>query len=387
MALSTTVDARSTRGKVPVSKPAVNGADLDVTLVEMQVSSSEGQHDQAVLSCISETLEKTDDLVDQPISFYYGVPPRTTIFFGYITTVTDEQESQGSLSFTLSILGVTKVMSEAMPKFWTNTTVTSAMAALVERNLLGVCGHTQPNIWRSLAQVDRSDWEQVNAFATQIGWIVTNRLGVVQFHDPVKLFAECGSYTRLVSGQDKPEDDDRNLIEFQATQESGVIQSNLGAKFGYFTTANEVQVAAQTGTFTTYRFLPQTIRDQVEAQSYIAAADSSLKGWQQHAVARIWGDADIYPGQCVDIMTAKPRYRFVKTDGRWFVRSVVHQADRQQYQTQLLLTRPKNQYYSTLAGYKPFWEYPPTRPRPSLSLESKKWVSSWANRALQVATA
>jgi len=263
--------------------------------------------------------------------------------------------------------------------------MTSAMTSLVESNLLGVGGHTQTTTWKSLAQSEMSDWEQLNSFARQIGWVVFNRYGVALFYDPVKYFSSCGSYTRFVSGQDKLDDDDRNMVNFQATQESAVLQDNLGAKFAYFTTANDVAIATQPGDFTAYRFVPtKTLRDQVEAQSYLDAADSSILKWKQHAVAQIWGDADLFPGMCVDILTAKPRYRYVKTDGRWLVRSVKHSADRQQFQTQCLLSRPENQYYAPLGGYKAFWEYfNPTRSRPSLSLESNKWVSSWANRAAQ----
>jgi hypothetical protein len=121
------------------------------------------------------------------------------------------------------------------------------------------------------------------------------------------------------------------------------------------------------------------VRDQDEATTYISAAESTITGkkWRSHAIARIWGDADILPGMCVSIVTTSSGYS--KNDGRWLVRSVSHSADRQQYQTQLMLSRPDNWVPSGLIAYRPFWEedMTSTRARPFLQANQGKWYSSW----------
>ena len=58
--------------------------------------------------------------------------------------------------------------------------------------------------------------------------------------------------------------------------------------------------------------------------------------WNQQATARIWGDADIYPGMCVDVLTANTAYYRSKYDGRWLVTSPA-QDGHQQFQTLLYL--------------------------------------------------
>ena len=117
---------------------------------------------------------------------------------------------------------------------------------------------------------------------------------------------------------------------------------NLGSKFGFFNTSNEVQMLSQSGDFAGFVFeSTQLIRDQEEAQTYLKAFDTRADGWAESGVARIWGDADLWPGMCVQVLTSSKRYYTPKGDGKWFVRAVGHQADRQQYQTILFLTRPQ----------------------------------------------
>ena len=82
------------------------------------------------------------------------------------------------------------------------------------------------------------------------------------------------------------------------------------------------------------------IRDQDDAEVYAPSANVDMDGWKQYAMARMWGDADIYPGMCVEIVTTNRQYLKAKYDGKWLVRATSHQMDRQQYQTMLSLARP-----------------------------------------------
>ena len=344
---------------------------------------AEGAHDTGTLSAVSTTLMNTDGLVGAPFSFYFGVPPRTELFQGYITEVTDTQGATGQLSFTLTVMGPTKLMFEGKPRFWRNKSVTESISDLVSANYLGRGGHHHEHKWVSLAQTDESDWEMINTLAKRIGWIIYSRYGVVYPCDPLYCFKSFGSYTRLVSSQVDPLTTDKTMIEFTSEVISNVVQDSLGWRFGFFTSGDEPQIMGQTGDFAGYLFKSdQVVRDQVEAATYTAARDVRLESWSEAGVARIWGDADIYPGMCVDVVTARQKYLAPKSDGRWLVRAVGHQANPQQFQTILMLSRPSA---ATLAipmyesqVYKPFWELEdPARPRPSLTLADGKWLSSW----------
>lgn len=373
--------ARNTRGKAPVATLMRSGVLMDATVTDMAVNYAEGQHDQATLSCVSSTLENTKDFVDSTFSFYFGVAPRSSLFQGYIVAVTDEQEAQGQLSFKLTLLGASKAMFTGTPRYWVNKAVPDAVRDLTSTNLLGLYGHTQSFVWRTLAQTEESDWQMVLSLAKRIGWVVYYRFGVILLYEPNSLYIDSGEYTKLAASSTNPDTSDsaesRNMISFQATEDAEVLPQNLGKRFGFFTTANDVQVKEQSGTFKGFVFeTGTTVRDQDEASVFITAADSSISSWRIHAVARIWGDADIYPGMCVSIQTSTT---YSKNDGRWLVRSVSHQADRQQYQTQLLLSRPKNWVGSGLLAYRPFWEQnmASTRARPFLQESQGKWYSSW----------
>lgn len=375
--------ARSTRGRAPVSTLMRSNELLDATVTEMQVQYAENQHDQATLSCISPTLENTDGFVDSIFSFYFGAAPRATLFQGYITAVTDEQEAQGQLSFKLTVLGASKVMYEGKPRYWTNKTVPDAIRELAAANQLGFFGHNQNYTWRALTQTEESDWSAVKRLTGRIGWVLYYRLGCLLCYDPNTLYQNSGEYTTLVSSQTNSEITDeaesRNMISFEATEDAEVLPQSLGKKFGYFTTANDVQVKEQTGEFKGFIYeTSSTVRDQGEADAYLKAADDSIDGWRSHGVARIWGDADIFPGMCVGIKTTTTG-RYSKNDGRWLVRSVSHQGDRQSYQTQMLLSRPDNWVSYLGSTYRPFWEedMTTTRARPYLQESQGKWISSW----------
>ena len=372
---------RSTRGRAPVATLIRKGEMMDAEVNEVNVLSAEGQHDQATLSCISSTLENTDGFVDSTFSFYFGAAPRATLFQGYIVGVTDEQEAQGQLSFKLTVLGASKVMYEGKPRFWANKSVPDAVRELASANGLGFYGHPQSYLWRSLTQTEESDWTAVTRLAMRSGWVVYYRFGCLLLYNPNTLYDSSGEYTMLVSSGTNAVSEDsadaRNMISFEATEDAEVLPENLGKRFAYFTTGNEVQIKEQGGKYKGFIFeTDAVIRNQDEAAAVVTAADTSISGWRIHAVARIWGDADIFPGMCVGIKTTTG---YSKNDGKWLVRTVSHQGDRKSYQTQLVLSRPKNWVASGGLPYRPFWEeeMTSTRARPYLQESGGKWLSSW----------
>ena len=375
--------ARSTRGRTPFYMPRLNGAEFDISVSEMMLTFTEGQHDVATLTCVSETLEDTEDLVGQPMSFFWGVAPRTQPFNGYINDVTEEQKSQGSLSFKISLLGTTKMLFQGTPRFWSNKTITSAIRDIASSSKLGLGGHKHSFVWGTIAQTEETDWQMVTRLVRRAGWTLFSRLGVVLTYDPNVLYKNSGIYTRLMSGMDDLASDDRKLLNFDFTETAPFMPGNLGTQIGYFTTNNTVQLSKQPGDFQGYVFetsLP--IRNQTEAAEHIKAFDTTFETWSENGIARIWGDADIYPGMVVEVITSAPRYRYSAKDGRWLVRATGHQADRQQFQSILYLTRPEKAKRTALLAntdYRNFWEDEPggARAKPVVSLLDETWVSSW----------
>lgn len=408
--------SRSTRGRVPVYAFMKDGEPFELTVQSATVTLGEGTHDQAVVKVTSAELEDTDGLVDSVISFRWGATPRAETFTGYIMDVQEDkaQGSTTSLSFTMSVLGPTKAMFEGTPKFWSNKSIPSALRDLAAKNQLGYTGHDHSYLWSALAQTRESDWATAVSFAKRIGWLIFNRYGVVMCYDPVRLYNESGVYTRLVMGSTNSNlEADRVLLDFQPVEESEVLTSNLGRRFGYFTSNLDAQVATQPGDFRGYIFGSDVVvRDQTDAKVYADSANVDMDRWQQYAVARIWGDSDIYPGMCVEIVSTNKQYLKAKYDGKWLVRNAAHQMDRQQYQTMLSLARPPlaatltavSNGLSNGVSYRPFWLEPGNqgRSRPTLSIDrtttvspieqpvsvlnSKKsmprWSSSWSERNL-----
>jgi len=273
-------------------------------------------------------------------------------------------------------------MFTGKPRFWDNKTIPSAVADLVAFNILGYIGHDHTYAWNGLAQTEESDWEMVNDLASRLGWTVYNRYGVVMAYDPLRLFTESGTYARLVMGSISTTD--RNLLEFQPQEQSTMLNENLGVKYGYFTSGDAVQVIAQPGTFQGYTFNTDVvIESQDAAQVYVNAATSSIDRWQQYAMARVWGDADLYPGLCVEVVSTNTRYMRTKFDGKWLIRQAIHQMDRQQFQTLLSLVRPNSTTPVAAVAYSPFWQSGPGKTRPRLSISEGDWVSSWANSRLR----
>jgi hypothetical protein len=376
--------ARSTRGRVPVSRVLVNNEPFEVSVTSASLSMGDGTHDEARLSMTSDSLTTTADLVDKPISFVWGVAPHSEFFHGYITEVTeDSQGATGALTFSLAILGPTKVMFEGYPKFWSGKSATSAINDIVNKNLLGFAGHPHEYLWSALAQTDESDWEMINNFANRIGWRLWNRYGVVGAYDPTKLFREAGTYARLVMGTELNVSLDRNLLEFQPNERSKLLKENLGVKYGYFTTSHVVQVVKEVGDFRGYRFATDIVVDNQDAATvYTTAATNSMDSWKQFALARCWGDADLWPGMCVEVVSTNSRYLRAKYDGKWLIRATSHSMDRQQFQTMLALVRPDAKTSVATGAYRPFWQDGVGRSRPTLSLvgdEQPRWRSSWSN--------
>ena len=362
---------RSTRGRTPIFRTLLAGDEFDVTVQDATITMGENMHDTAALTCTSTTRTTTDGLLEQPISFLYGSAPHTEVFCGYITEVAEQQNDSGVLSWSMGIVGPTKTMQSGNPRFWVNRTIPSAVETLSYISYLGYTGHDQTHVWPALAQTESSDWQMAVSLARRLGWSVFNRYGVVMLYDPLQLFVSEGSAATLISETytlaKAAMDEERSLLEFEPSEAAESSSEQRGAKVAYFN-ADQMQVALQQGTHTSYRFLTDfVIRNAEEAGLYVNSDDSDSSNWRQTAKARIMGNAGIFPGMSVEILTTNQKFFTGKFNGRWFVRGVQHKMDRQQFQSNLMLARPEGKLQVYGGGYTPFWQTL-TRARPSLSL-------------------
>lgn len=372
---------RATRGRVPVFRPQMNGEDFPVTVQEAGFILSEGSHDAASLKCTSTELTTTDGLLDSTIAFYYGQAPRTELFTGYITSIEESKVGQGNISFTIDILGATQPMQVGRPRLWARITAPSAVQNLAYANGLGFYGSDDSFLWPSIGQSSESDWTMANNITGRLGWSLFSRYGVIMPLNPLDLHANQGAYATLMSSQDQEFDPTaaRRLIEFSPKEVSESVPLSYGSQIAYFTDTNEVQVTQEIGTFKAYKFVTGFYVGGVEeANVYANAPKSKISEWKQFAQARIWGDCDIYPGMCVDVITTNTRFVRQKFDGRWLVRGVTHQMDTKQFQTMLVLARPSNTVQVTQDPYQSFWQRA-GKSRPTLSIQNKVWMSSWTN--------
>lgn len=383
MSMSSSVSgsgATTTGGRTPVSRVMVNGIQVDVKATGMAMVRNHDQHDAVALSLSSSTLPNTDGLKDQPISFIYGLSPRTEFFFGYIVEVSEEQANNANLTFTLQIVGTTLAMQQGRPRFWPNKTIPSLVSDLVNANLLGAYVTGPVQTWNGLAQTEESDWQIAVELAGRIGFVLFNWNGVVICAEPMTLYNSQGPYTQLIS-QTNVDSGQWQLLEFTPSDTSEQTYTGMGIKFAYL--ASNQQVAwAEEPNKTNFHFVSSLpVRSQEEAETYLNALTKGLTNWHKQSSARIKGDALIYPGVCVEIVTSDAT-RDKSFDGKWLVLGVQHKMDNQSFQTQLSLSRPDSNTITQISPYKPFWDLA-GKGKPTMWLNGTRWMSSWSDNRLR----
>ncbi len=361
---------RSTRGRTPIWRLAINGEEIDVVVIEAQFLFAKNQHDYITMVMSSETITDTSDMTDKPIFFAFGQAPRIESFYGYVVAVGESSANTKALQFSMMIMGATRTMQGGTPRFWRDRSISGAVKELVLTNGLGYAGQDHEHRWKALAQTNDSDWATILRFAKRLGWDVFNRWGVVLCYDPEKVFQERGSYTNLVAGSEDEYNtqDQRLLLDFEATEESDETPESIGQKMGFFN-GEKPQIVTQGGAFKRYKFKTDlVIRDKAEADIYESAGNLADSYDTQKATARLYGEADLYPGMSVDVTTSNARVYRGKFDGRWLIDAVNHKMDRSSYQTQLILSRPGKARIRDLP-YRSFWDIE-GRSRPHMYLNT-----------------
>jgi Phage tail baseplate hub (GPD) len=364
-------------GRTPVARILLNNQVLDVRAREMQMERGFDKHDAVTLALSSESLENTDDIENQPISFVFGLPPNTEFWYGYVVKVTDEPTS-ALLNFTLQLIGTTLFMQQGKPRFWANKTIPAVVGDLANSNLLGYHTNGHGHVWKALAQTDESDWQIASALSRRIGYSVFNHLGVVRCEDPAAVYATNGPSLQLVT-ESNLDQEDRQLLEFQPTRDTEQSYTGMGLKFAYLTSDAKVQWAEQPN-YRVYHFASEIpVRSQQEAETLIAALGRGLGRWLQQGQARIDGDASIYPGLCAEIVTTNTGVADRKYNGKWLVTAVNHKMDNQSFQSMLSLARPDSTIPAQVTPYRHFWDAD-ARGKPTMWLqEDGRWMSSWSD--------
>jgi hypothetical protein len=218
---------------------------------------------------------------------------------------------------------------------------------------------------------------------------VFNRYGVVLCYDPEVLFKDRGAYTLLrVGSEDEYSTQDQRLVlEFDASDESDETPESIGQKMGYFN-GETPQTVTQEGTFKRYKFrIDQVILGKAEADIYETAYNLADSYDTQTSSVRLFGEADLYPGMGVDVTTSNYRIYKGRFDGRWLIDSVTHKMDRSSFQTQARLSRPGKAQIQDVP-YRSFWHVA-SKPKPGMiqsNMANQTWVSSWNSINSQAVT-
>ena len=187
---------------------------------------------------------------------------------------------------------------------------------------------------------------------------------------------------------------ERRLIDFTPQEASEENPDSMGKQIAYFADNDQVQTVKESGVLTPSTSSSPTSSSATPRRRRSTSTPTRRRNsWKQQATARIWGDADIYPGMSVDVITANPTYYRSKFDGRWLVVKTQHKMDTSQFQTQLSLIRPDNKTSIRHDPYESFWGMA-SKPKPCSPSRSprvrqvstvtrRRWVSSWANPTVQ----
>lgn len=408
MTLTASFDAQFLN--IPIRALFINSELFPVVVREVTVARSAGAHDAISMSVLVQgeltfegnlrvpvddvtSVSRTRDvspqsLPGQPVNFTYGVAPNVEQFYGYIVSITPDQQFKQGLNYVITMVGSTLVLQQVNRRFYTNVSIPQLVKRCVDRAHLGFDVAVPDAIvgyqWPSLGVTTETDWSLINGLATWAGCLIFNWGGVVRLADAAELF-RMYPFTTLVSSDDVLESD-RKLMDFKPTEQTVEQVSKAPQEYYFFDGAGTVVSHKQSTTTTGVPHTPYSqspVKNRQEAELLASASAKSMARWLQNASARIKGDASIYPGVTVEVNTGT-RSSTAKYNGRWLVVAVKHSMKRDAFATELTLTRPGASIPSLAkSSFEHFWRSSP-KARPALSLRGGKWMSSWAEPLVEV---
>ena len=381
----------------PVVRFAISGETeewADVLVHAFKLDRSLAQHDRAQLQCSSAELTTVDGIQDKAISFTFGRPPNTEIFYGYVMEAEPTTgRSQTRFEFGLQLYGSTlRAQQIQKPRIWKNEKSTLLLEKVAAEAGHGFYGVPEDFALSAYAQTRESNWESLTELATWLGLSIFNYQGVVIALDASTYFFEMGEYAQISAKEQVSGDDSIHLESFKSNKLTH-IEKTRGIEAYYFTPNGHIQSVKQDETkYRSHVHAPQRFRSQIEAQRYIKGVDQLSERWVEVGQAVIAGNAGIRPGVNVGIEETIKYYN--PNNGRWFVLGVSHQMQNEEFKTQIALGRPKDYKTAKAKPYEPFWilkgkprptmvleEYtdaPATTPPPATAPPKKhRWRSSW----------
>lgn len=380
--MATNLSEPTEKGNLPITgleflgtSERVEPRQIDYAVIQRQFS----EHDQAKVS-FSLATRNSDLLKNALVRFQWGSNPDNGFFFGSVYQASKPQPFQDKVSVSVDCIGPTRVMQRPATGFYVNASTTQVVNDLIRPHRLGAY---VPDHWYRYSRLSlrgMSEWQAVARLTRRLGLRLVTFNGVSWLCDPqVELEAGAAAYTFRKSGNvlDPAE---RSLLDFKPNASVTQSSDDMIPSFGYFDQANRANVYSPSEA----EVRPEDVRWVND--TYIQTSDTaklvqeqSRKDdlWDQHAVARIRGNAAIFPGMIVNINTGIVSSLEDSYDGLWCVSAATHEMNSSSYQTALVLFRDRFRRMRQGVPYLRFWErdrrlYPSMRDE-----DATRWVSSW----------
>lgn len=387
---------------IPIRAININGSVFPIVTREATLTRGVNQHDSVELSLlisgtitfdgkVTVPLDATNpssgsvnvslsSINHQPVSFVYGVSPFTEQFIGYVTAVTPEEKFKEGLNFKVTLTGASMILQKVVRRFETLVTVPQAISHRVDAQWLGLISDKHDYQWPALAQTTTTDWEMIIGLAQDVGWLIFTWGAVIRAVDPLQLFKQF-PYTTLTSSDDVLETD-RKLMDFRPSQQSTDLLDLQAVEVFYFDGSGNVASMKQSSGTTTQSWVPYpgAVANREEAVVILQASDSSPLRWPQSAMCRIQGDASLYPGMILNVVSGSNNSDF---NGRWLLAKVKHSMSRTAFQSELTLIRPARVPVYDDSSFQHFWIRAGI-PKPTTFLRNGIWFSSISNPTVKV---
>ena len=353
-----------------VGRLVLDGAPVFGTIKSMEMTLSEGAHDEVVMVISSDPNEMDYGSVhNKAASFTFGDDTMGR-FFGYVTNIQpDEKWERPRQVYVLSMLGMSMVMKTGKPRFYNAVGADTVLARLAKDHRLGFSDEFAKKhyVWPTLAQTDESDWEFATDLARRIGGSLICTRGVLRLIDPNSVLRR---QLPVVFTTRNMNDGQNYVYDFAPAHYSDRLPSNWSPRVSY--TAGGRATVAETPARTFSGATP--VRNSEEA----AMAQVRLPvDWEEQASARLQGDHRIVPGTVIQFETTLLTTFKAPYDGMWYVWRVQHNIRTGIFQTRVEIARVTHPVRSNFDSTSRFW-FMGTRGAPQVQMSATgQWISSW----------
>lgn len=355
----------------------------------VEVTKSEGQHEQATLWTRSST-RGTDysSIIGQRITFAYGIPGQQVVFQGYVSAVQPQQyvaSQQYVVEQEVNCLGATMVMKGNKPRFLVDATVTDFIRQIITDNGLGFSNEFNQGDdlhWRTLAQTSESDWQMAVKLADRIGAHIVPSRGVVRLVDYNDIsFREMASHwfqmRQKVAQADGTNQGD--IVSFEPVNLSTADPMYRVPAMSFLQGSQTVLVQASGRQGPLPRRFATDIPARTVAEATTLQQGYYLPQWSQQGTITVVGDATIEPASVCAIASTSGQERTVLRpdfDGLWYVKQVRHVVYTNQFFSTMQLGRIDSRgsnWYQPI----PFWRTDKRGLPQLIPSGDGAWLSTW----------